>query len=160
MSLRIEKDFSGLHKLIKNMKALDGACIEWGFFEDKRYGPDNDNLPVATVALLNERGGVGPARPFFSASFDRNKKEYLQLSRRVVELAIASRSWQGLLQAIGKKAVKDVKDSIETWYTPLNSPAWQAFKRSVGAPSKPLEYTLTMLDSVDYKVEHKKGENV
>lgn len=155
MSFKVTSDFSKLLKLTAKLKELDGTVLEWGFFEDKRYGAENDNLPVAAVALWNEQGDNGPARPFFSSSVDSNKKEYRGMCKQIVILALSGARWQSALKALGAKAVRDVQESISTWNSPMNSPSWTAFKASVGAPTKPLEYTGVMRDSVDYRIKGK-----
>lgn len=151
--LKIEKDYSGIKSLQRKLTNLAMASVEWGFFEDKRYGSDNNNLPVAQVAYWNEFGAMfNPSRPFFQASLNENRKKYLNMSAKVFEALLCKSSYRAELDAIGKAAVLDVKRSIEEWSSPPNSRGWTAFKRSVGAPTKPLEYTQTMLDSVSYKI--------
>lgn len=45
-------------KLKKNFLKAEQASIDVGWFQSDRYGPENDNLPMAQVAQWNEDKGM------------------------------------------------------------------------------------------------------
>lgn len=153
MSVKIEKDFSGLKQLKASLREITGTDVEWGFFEEDSYGPDNDNLPVAAVASFNEFGtDFNPERPFFRTSIDDAKKELPSIGLMVFKKILKGASVESALKPIGNMLKEMLQDSIESWTTPPNSIRWFNFKASVGAPTKPLQFTQTMLDSVKFKL--------
>lgn len=109
----------GLGALIERMKKLDGTEVEVGFFSEDRYGPDNDNLPVATVAAYNEFGTrFNPTRPFMSDTF-RDMSNRRLIEKGVRDVAVAAikdgRSVQRLLKALGSMIGEMIEKSIEDW---------------------------------------------
>ncbi len=152
MSFKITKDISGLRQLKKKLEQLNRTELDWGFFEEDRYGPENDNLPVATVAQIHETGSdFIPRRPFFTEALRKIKT--VQIENFVkASIGVGSIQTEHLLNMLGERLVDGVKEEIETWTTPANSISWATYKRSVGAPMKPLEFTGKMLDSVKFKI--------
>ena len=157
MSMKITKDFSGLRALKKKLEQLSRTELEWGFFEEDKYGPENDNLPVAHVALQHEQGNnFIPRRPFFSEAIEK-----LDTSKvvRFIQGSLQSGPIQSehLLNQLGQMIVGDVKEEIENWTTPPNSAMWTLIKASLGAPTKPLEFTGQMLNSVKFKIRKRRN---
>lgn len=156
MPLKITKDRSGLKRLKRDMLKLTGTTVEWGFFEEDKYGPENKNLPVAYVAAINEFGeGNNPERAFFRTSINDIEKKLARLSAPVFVDVVSGKNFRSSLDNIGAALRDSVKDSIENWFDSLNSISWTKFKASVGAPTKPLEFTQTMVDSVKYKLSRR-----
>lgn len=153
MPVTIKKDFSDLKKLKLNIAKISNSTIEWGFFEEDRYGPENRNLPVASVAAINEFGwGRNPERSFFRDSIEEISKRLSKLIAPVFTNVIAGKPYQSAMEVLGEALRQSVKDKIEQWFDTLNSAGWTKFKARVGAPTKPLEYTQTMVDSVRFKL--------
>lgn len=146
-------DKRALQSLIKRVAAMDGVEVSVGFFPEDKYGPDNDNLPVAQVAWYNERGlgMVVPPRPFMETSFNRDEQRFYFAGMKAVWLDVLQqgRQTKAKLRALGDHAVGIVKMTIDGWTTPANSDRWAAIK----GKNDPLVFTGKMLDSVTYKVE-------
>lgn len=156
MPLKISKDRSGLKRLKRDIAKLSGSTIEWGFFEEDKYGPENKNLQVAYVASINEFGdGRNPERSFFRDSIKALPGKLDNQVAKVFNDAILHKNFRGSLQSLGDALKASVKDSIEGWFDSLNSVSWTRYKASVGAPTKPLEFTQTMVDSVKYKLSRR-----
>lgn len=152
MSMSITLDVRDLKALQRTMKTAKKLEVEVGFFPESNYGPENDNLPVAAVAKMQQEGAEDyPSRPFFD---DVVESRYTRgtLGRelaRVMTRAIAAPSTlqAGLMQA-GEKLKADVQSSIID-YPGNNSPAWAAVK----GKDDPLRHTDTMLNAVEVKLK-------
>lgn len=157
MSFKITKDISGLRQLKKKLEQLNRTELDWGFFEEDRYGPENDNLPVATVAQIHETGSdFIPRRPFFTEALRKIKT--VQIENFVkASIGVGSIQTEHLLNMLGERLVDGVKEEIETWTTPPNSAMWTLIKASLGAPTKPLEFTGQMLNSVKFKIRKRRN---
>lgn len=146
-------DKRALQSLIKRVAALDGTEIAVGFFPEDTYGPDNANLPVAQVALYNERGlgMMVPPRPFMATSFNSDEQRFYFAGMRAVwaDVLQQGRQTKLKLKSLGEHAVGIVKMTIAGWTTPPNSDRWVAIK----GRNDPLVFTGKMLESVTFKVE-------
>ncbi len=87
MSVKITVDKSGWEKIKKNLLQANQETLKVGFFDD-RYGPENNNLPVAVVARFMEEGDPVkyPPRPFMRVGFLPRLKtaEYVPLFQSVI----------------------------------------------------------------------------
>lgn len=141
-----------LPALIKRLDKLNGTEIDVGFFEDDRYGPENDNLPVAQVAYYNEFGTVhNPTRPFMQETFsdDLTQKWIAKMMKSVFESALTNgRAVHRLLQELGDGTAELLKVQILN-YPGSNSAATIALK---GGRNTPLRDTEFMMNSVKFQI--------
>lgn len=108
-----------LPELINRTALLDGMAVDVGFFEDDRYGPENNNLPVATVAAMNEFGtSLNPSRPFMEDTF-RDKANKLNISaamRTVMKVTILGNgSLTRVLKILGSLASEAMRFEIQAY---------------------------------------------
>lgn len=160
MAFTIKREMKGLAALIKRMQRLDGAEVEIGFFEEDHYGPENNNLPVALVAYLNEYGhslgpqGV-PERPFMHETFgDRMAQFHMARAMREVFMAAITdgRAVERLMKKLGRM-VGDLLEVAIDDYPGHNSETTIARK----GKDDPLRDTDKMINSVRFQV-HRGGK--
>lgn len=150
-------DKSVWNKMKKNVNAGKDLELKTGFLEDAVYGPENDNLPVAVVAQWNEDGVNGPSRPFLTVGFGGQLRKGMYKSyfvEGIVKIIEGGSTYKAEYSKLGEVFVEDIKDIIEKWDTPPNSPKTIDEK----GRDDPLVWTGFMHDSVDYKIG-KKGKN-
>lgn len=152
MGFKITRDYKGLTKLKKDVESLEDTLLEAGFFEEDRYGPENDNLYVATVAFWNERGIGVPRRSFLEPAFldPGNLGWYRSMTLKVMQEALNGNNFTPQLKALGEQLKGDIQVNIED-YPGSNSRQWVEIKGF----DDPLFYTGKMLDSVKYKIRRK-----
>lgn len=140
--------------LIKRLDKLNGMEVEVGFFEEDRYGPENHNLPVATVAAYNEFGTVhNPQRPFMSDTFSdgMNQAAMARAMRDVfVGVIKGGTATQRLLNILGRIAGELMQISIQQ-YAALGGNSSETIKRK-GGRDTPLIDTGKMLESVRFHI--------
>lgn len=155
MASTVKLEMKGLTALIKRMQQLDGTEVEAGFFEEDRYGPENNNLPVALVAYLNEYGhslgpqGV-PERPFMHETFgdQMNQFHMARAMRNIFMMSIKDgRSVDSLLKKLGKMVGDMLEVAIDD-YPGHNSPTTIARK----GKDDPLRDTDKMINSVKFQI--------
>lgn len=150
MSFNLKIDLRGVKVLQKRLAQLQQSSVEVGFFPEDTYGPDNDNLNVAAVAWMQEKGaGNFPSRPFFTNTLKDSNVRHLLASqlRYAAEAALTPRgNFERALKGAGEALKMEVQYSIET-YPGHNSKWWADFK----GKDDPLSYTDTMLHSVKVK---------
>lgn len=154
MSIKITVDTSGWDKIKKNLLQANRESLNVGFFPDSRYGPENDNLPVATVAMWQEEGDTVkyPPRPFIRMGFLPRLKtpEYIPIFQQAIKSVLDGQSsFKQAYTRLGPTLVKGLQNEIIAWDTPPNSPQTIAEKGF----NDPLINTGKMLESVDFKVE-------
>lgn len=158
MAFKLTKDTKVWDKLKKDLSSKTGMELRVGFFEDSRYGAENDNLQVAQVAQWNEEGSsTNPTRPFIRVGFMSPIKsgayeKYFKAA--ITRILDGTSSFENEYKILGPVAVKDMKQSIADWDSPPNSPITVADKGF----NNPLIDSGTMYESVDFKVA-KKGSN-
>lgn len=149
-------DTKKLDSLKKKLAAMQlDKRVQFGFFEEDKYGPDNDNLPVATVAWRNNTGTMtNPARPFFDNAVVDFKKEVRPKVTEYFRAILFDKKVDKHLKAIGDLGVDLVKQNIENYTgpNPTNSVSWAKWKQLRGAPNKVLMYTSRMLNSVKSRI--------
>lgn len=159
MGFTIKVEKAGLQALIKRLAALDGTEVEDGFFEEDRYGPENNNLQVALVAYLNEYGhslgpqGV-PERPFMHETYgDKMSQFHMARGMRAVFIAAITdgRAVDRLLKQVGKMVGELLEEAIID-YPGHNSKTTIERKGF----DDPLRNTDKMLNSVKFQI-HKGG---
>lgn len=157
MPVKIKIDTKGWDKLKKNLLQANKEHLSLGFFESAQYGPENDNLPVATVAAWMEEGDPVkyPPRPFIRMGFLPRLKttEYVPIFQQAIKSVLDGQStFKQAYTKLGPILVKGLQNEIISWDTPPNSPQTEEAKGF----NDPLINTGKMLESVDFKVE--KGE--
>ncbi len=149
--LKVTCDTKKLDALIKRVAKVDGTEIEIGFFPEDRYGPENNNLPVAQVAYFNEFGtSLNPTRPFMAQTFeDRNNQFHIarEFKKLAVDLLSNGRGTRRLLKQVGQMVKEMMQVSIDD-YPGSNS---QATIDRKGGRNDPLLDTGKMLESVKFK---------
>lgn len=146
-------DKRSLTSLIKRVSSLNGTTVEAGFFEEDRYGPENDNMQVAEVAWLQERGAGReiPSRPFMETSFNRMHADFYARGMYDVMFDVLGqgRLTNRLLKDLGGLMRDNIKIVIDGWSIPPNSARWAEFKGF----NDPLIFSGKMIQSVKFKVE-------
>lgn len=144
-----------LPALIKRLDKLDGMVVDVGFFEEDRYGPENNNLPVATVAYYNEYGTrYNPTRPFMEETFTSSiGRRYIQaMYKKIFEDAIMNgRSITRLMRELGEDVAGLMQTTILN-YPGSNSPATVAAK----GKNTPLRDTEFMMKSVKFQITRRR----
>lgn len=153
-------DTTNLDRLLKRLTILERKEIRWGFF-NTRYGPENDNMYVASIAKLQEDGGKGdagntiPSRPFFTTQAlrviepsDPVGRKFLNLVTEAVGQVMEGQINTNAFNAVGKHLHDSLQDEIIAWNSPANAPMTIKIKGF----NDPLIHTGTMLESVEYKV--------
>lgn len=139
--------------LVKRLDKLNGMEIEVGFFEEDRYGPENHNLPVATVAAYNEFGTrYNPQRPFMSDTFT-DKMNQLFMARGmadVFEQTLKGGSIFSKLRTLGHTSAELMQISIHQYAAGGGNSA-ETIKLK-GGRDTPLIDTSTMLESVKFQI--------
>lgn len=149
---RIVKDTRVWEAMKKNLKKGKGVSVNVGFF-DEYYGPENNNLPVAYVAKIQEEGLGPPMRPFIRNGFMEENIKTLswitpEVKAMVSAVALGQLSWNQLYHKLGPVFVEIMKKEIEDWSIPMNAPLTIELKGF----NDPLIDTGKMLDSVEYRV--------
>lgn len=152
MSLQVDKKV--WQAMAKKFRQIEGLKLSVGFFEEDRYGPENDNLHVAYVARIQDAGLGPPQRAFMSGSqglvgIVRSapyRKDYQQAARRLI-LNLSNISQE--FSSLGRMLVADTRDVIEQWSSPPNS----ALTIELKGFNDPLIETETMKNSVKFKIE-------
>lgn len=157
MASTVKLEMKGLTALIKRMQQLNGTEVEVGFFEEDRYGPENDNLPVAMVAFLNEYGhslgfqGV-PERPFMHETFGGSIDQFHMANemRKVFVAAIVDgRGVQRMLKQAGETVASLLEVAIDDY--PGSNSATTIKRKGF---DDPLRDTSKMLNSVKFEVHY------
>lgn len=154
MSVEITVNTKVWDNLKKSLTKASLEHINLGWLDGVAYGPENDNLPVATVAMWMEKGDPAhyPPRPYFRAGFlpRLNTPEYKAVFKSVIEGALSGKtSFTQAYQKLGPVLVRGLKKEIDDWSTPPNSPLTVERKGF----NNPLIETGTMRDTVDFKIE-------
>lgn len=153
------KDDSQWKKMRKNLDRGRHLAAKVGFFQDSTYGPENDNLTVAQVAQWQEEGNEKiPMRPFIRSGFMEKiqQKKWItsEVLRWIDDIAMGRSTWTAMYNKLGPVFVKMMQKEIEDWKIPMNAPLTVQLKGF----NDPLIDTGKMLDSVDYLLGRKSGE--
>ena len=149
MGFTLKVETKRLTSLIKRTETIDGTDVEVGFFEDDKYGPENQNLYVAQVAAYNNFGTTfNPERPFMDNTFldTMSQFHYARGIRQVfISVLTNGRSTQRLLRSLGETVADVMRVEIDD-YPGSNSAATIARKGF----NDPLYDTGKMLASVKF----------
>lgn len=160
MKITITKDNKVWKNIQKDLFKGINEQVNIGFFPDSKYGPENDNLPVATVAAWQEEGVPPqniPPRPFMRVGFGaplRRGRYDKQFKAAIANILEGRSTFTQEYKKLGSVFVEDMKDAITKWDSPPNAPLTVAEKGF----NDPLIDSGTMRDSVDFKVEKKGSE--
>lgn len=152
MTVKLNK--KGLNKLKANLRFLDGAAVDTGFFNGELH---DDKNTMATIALWQEYGtdkgkGKGnlpgiPERPFMSQTYLVNGK-YRAIFRREAQMILLGQSTTSRsLDRMGRRIRKDMKTSLDLLVSPPNAPSTIKRKRS----SKPLIETGALRNGIKFR---------
>lgn len=145
---------SSLKQLTSRLDKLSGTVVEVGFFEEDRYGPENSNLPVATVAAYNEFGTTyNPQRPFMSDAFSStgNQAIMAKLMKDVyISTMLGGSAAQRLLNILGSTTGDMIQISIAQ-YAAMGGNSSSTIKKK-GGRDTPLIDTGKMLESVRFHI--------
>lgn len=162
MSFKLKVDKSAWEKIKKNLLKADNHEIQLGWFEENKYGSDNDNLQMAQVAQwnneghINDNGSVTPPRPFMTVGLagalkvGANKDNFKDMIQAVVK-------GKSVLTAMQKSTTnfeRTLRKVMLDWDTPPNAPLTIELKGF----DDPLVDSSELIANVTAKVE-KKGSN-
>lgn len=140
------KDTSSWEAIKKRLRADKNGNAKVGFISD-RYGDDNENLPVAYVAQLNNEGIGNPHRPFFyhaMQNFVESKNTKRIAADLVGAIAAGGMTKQRAVLSLGKFLKAEIERSIDDWTDPPNSEKTIEVK----GRDDPLRDSFKMVDSV------------
>jgi len=138
----------GYQDAITALHGIDGSGVEVGIFSEAGSYPDG-GPPVAEVAMFNEYGAdAHPARPFMGKTYADGADTFANTSAKVILAVISGRlTMDEALQVIGAEQATAVKETINDWTSPPNSPATVAIK----GKNDPLVDSRLMRDSIQFK---------
>ena len=152
--MKFSKDTSGWKRVRKSLQDIDKKVVQVGFF-DTYYGPENDNLPVATVAMWNEEGEGVPMRSFIRAGFIETLKKSNEFNEQIYYkiglVAEGKMNINQLLSSLGPELAQMMKQEIIQFSSPRNAPLTISLK----GKDDPLRDSDTMLNAVDWKLGNK-----
>lgn len=160
MSFKLKVDKSGWNKLKKELLKGSNQEVQVGIVEPTNYGPDNDNLSVATVWSWQEEGlpaqnipprpaiRVGFMAPIKKGSYDKIFAESMQ------RIAEGKSTFKQEYTRIGVQAQVDLKKAVADWDSPRNAPLTVELKGF----DNPLIDSGLLYDSIDFKVANRGSE--
>lgn len=152
MGFSLKVETKRLDSLIKRVNAVNHTEVEVGFWDD-RYGPENDNLPVAQVAAYNNFGtSFNPTRPFMDDTFeDMMYQIYMARGVKNVFLSVLSngRGTQRLLRELGA-TIKELMQVTIQQYASDGGNSRSTIERK--GRDTPLIDTGKMLESVRFRI--------
>jgi len=100
--------------LRKQLKSMDRASVEVGFFETARYP---DGMPVAQVASWNEYGTSGqyptPARPFMRQTITQEKQNLSNgFAKGMNAVSVGKRTPKEVMQTLGNDLAGKMQSTI------------------------------------------------
>ena len=153
---KFTKDTSEWSLIKRRLRKDKQSISDVGFF-GKRYGVENNNLPVAYIAQINNEGISVPPRPFMYKSISdvKKSKHYKELVVRCIrDIADGRMDRKEANTMLGNYLKAVIEQNIEEWANPSNSPKTILLK----GRNDPLIDTGTMLGSVEVKTK-KTGRN-
>lgn len=139
----------GMAALVARLEKLAQEEVKVGIFEDSRYGPENDNLPVAQVAYFNEYGtSLSPTRPFMHDTMSKPQvKAAIKGGMKAATSAVAHNiKPDKFLDEMGEAVAAFMQLTVYDW---PGSNAASTIK-SKGFDD-PLLHTGKMIDSITYQ---------
>lgn len=152
MGFTLKIETKKLQSLIKRTNAIDNTEVEVGFWDD-RYGPENDNLPVALVAAYNNFGtSFNPTRPFMDDTFeDIMYQAYMARGVKHIFYSVLTngRSTQRLLRELGA-TIKELMQLTILQYAADGGNSQKTIEKK--GRDSPLIDTGKMLESVRFRI--------
>lgn len=145
ISLTVDK--SNWEKIRKELISLDKVKMKLGWFEGSNYGPENDNLPHAYIAALQEEV-IGP-RPFMRVGLKAALKQDPKAFASIIESVASGKSALSSAKSVAPVFVPMLQKVMNDWMTPPNS---QVTVMEKGF-NNPLIDTGELRDSIQVKVE-------
>lgn len=132
MSVKVDK--SVWNNLKKGLRALDDYSIDTGWFSGQNYGSDNDSLPMAFVAAMNELGHVNrsdaaipgaitPPRPFMRIGFTAFLKtsSSQKAFQSVIESVMRGQSAFSAMERVTPMLGQGLRQIMNNWTAPPNA---------------------------------------
>lgn len=157
MSFKLTVDKSAWTKMKKDLLKATNQEVQVGIVEPTYYGPDNDNLSVAQVWQWQEEGVPAqniPTRPAIRVGFMAPIKKGLYDSyfvESIQRIAEGKSTFKQEYIRIGTMAKVDLKEAVEMWDSPRNSP----YTVDLKGFDNPLIDSGLLYDSIDFKVEQR-----
>lgn len=133
-------------KLKKELRSLDQLKVKVGWF-DTHYGPENDNLPHAYIAALQEEV-IGP-RPFMRVGLKAALKQDPKAFAAIIDSVASGKSALISARSVAPVFVPMLQKVMDDWMTPPNSRVTVLEKGF----NNPLIDTGELRDSIQVKVE-------
>lgn len=162
MAFKLTKDTKVWDAIKKNLQTANTYDINLGWFEENKYGADNDNLQMAQVAQWNneghrnDNGSITPPRPFMTVGLrgalkaGANKDDF----KDMVESVLEGKSILTVMQKTTTNFERTLRKVMLDWDTPRNAPLTIELKGF----DDPLVETSELIANVTAKVE-KKGNS-
>lgn len=160
MSFKLKVDKSAWVKMKKDLLKASNLEVQVGIVEPTFYGSDNDNLSVAQVWQWQEEGLPAqniPTRPAIRVGFMAPIKKGMYDSyfvESIQRIAAGKSTFKQEYTKIGVMAKADLKEAVEQWDSPPNSPVTVELKGF----NNPLIDSGLLYESIDFKVTNK-GDN-
>jgi len=136
-------------KLKKDLQQLDRIKLQLGWF-GTHYGSENDNLPHAYVAAINEEGTEKiPPRPFMRVGLKQELKTDTKAFATMIHSVVSGKSVMNAAKTASPAFVAMLKKIMNEWSSPPNAPRTVAEKGF----NNPLIDTGELRDSIQVKVE-------
>lgn len=154
MSFKLKIDKSAWNKMKKDLLKAASQEVQVGIVEPTYYGPDNENLSVAQVWQWQEEGLPAqniPTRPAIRVGFMAPIQKGLYDSsfvESIQRIAEGKSTFKQEYTRIGTMAKVDLKEAVEKWDSPRNSPYTVELKGF----DNPLIDSGLLYDSIDFKV--------
>ncbi len=155
MAFTLKVDTSVWDKIKKDLLKASAQEVQVGIVEPVHYGSDNDNLAVAQVWQWQEEGLPAkniPTRPAIRVGFMAPIKKgsydsyFIESIQRIAE---GKSTFKQEYIRLGMVAKVGLKDAVEKWDSPRNSPITVALKGF----NNPLIDSGLLYDSIDFKVD-------
>lgn len=155
MAFTLKVDTSVWDKMKKDLLKASGQEVQVGIVDPVNYGSDNDNLAVAQVWQWQEEGLPAkniPTRPAIRVGFMAPIKKgsydnyFIESIQRIAE---GKSTFKQEYVRLGMVAKVGLKDAVEKWDSPRNSPVTVALKGF----DNPLIDSGLLYDSIDFKVD-------
>lgn len=155
MAFTLKVDTSVWDRIKKDLLKASGQEVQVGIVEPVHYGSDNDNLAVAQVWQWQEEGLPAkniPTRPAIRVGFMAPIKKgsydnyFIESIQRIAE---GKSTFKQEYVRLGMVAKVGLKDAVEKWDSPRNSPVTVALKGF----DNPLIDSGLLYDSIDFKVD-------
>lgn len=127
MSMKLTVDKSAWNNLKKSFTKAETLENQLGWFEENRYGSDNDNLPMAQVAQWIAEGVASkniPARDFMRTGLTKDLKRGVNDAsfKRIITAVANGQDVFKALHKEGDSFRQTLRQVMIDWDTPPNSP--------------------------------------